>query len=165
MFHVEQLMKITKLYLFIFVFVSFGCKKPLPDPQASDYIYQELKQELAAAESQLAEKQGQMKELKDKLTQSDIQSSELKMIRVKIDFAQRSIRKQEQRVRFWKARLLSREELVRRQYLTAFNKGEEWNNSDEVERYKKGKLMFRTRVPANKSEKSTAEGPKEPKAH
>ncbi len=127
-----------------------GCKKPLPDPHLNDEIYLGLKQELAATESLLTERKNQYKEFQEKVDQADIQSSNLKIARAKADDALREIRKLEQKIIYWKLKLLSREELVRNSYLESFNKGEDWNNSEEAQRYKKSLSRNTKRKPSSK---------------
>ncbi len=61
----------------------------------------------------------------------------MKILRAKSERAKHNRNKQEQIVRYWKLKLLSREEVVRENYLNSFNRGEEWNSSEEIERYKK----------------------------
>lgn len=163
MFHVEQSMNLPFFWTALIFLALIGCKNPLPDPQASDYIYQSIKQELAATESKLGEKKGQLEELKSKLPQTDIQTAEVKMIRAKVDFATQEIRKIEQRVKYWKIKLLSREELVRRKYLAAFNKGEEWDDTLETENFKKSVQRLKSRAPAASNGKP-AETPKSSEA-
>lgn len=145
------MIKIQTLYiLFSLVFILSSCKKPLPDPHLNDEIYLGLKQELAATESLLAERKNQYKEFQEKVDQADIQSSNLKIARAKSDGAIHEIRKLEQKIIYWKLKLLSREELVRNSYLDSFNKGEEWNNSEEAQRYKKSLSRNSKRKPSSK---------------
>lgn len=140
----------TLFFLFSFVIILGGCKKPLPDPHLNDEIYLGLKQELAATESLLTERKNQYKEFQEKVDQADIQSSNLKIARAKADDALREIRKLEQKIIYWKLKLLSREELVRNSYLESFNKGEDWNNSEEAQRYKKSLSRNTKRKPSSK---------------
>lgn len=127
-----------------------ACKKPLPDPHLNDEIFLGLKQELASTEALLAERKNQLKEFQDKVVQADIQSSNLKVARAKADAALQEVRKLEQKVIYWKMKLLSREEIVRNLYLESFNKGEAWNNADEAMRYKKSINRNTKRKPASK---------------
>lgn len=140
----------TLFFLFSLIIILGGCKKPLPDPHLNDEIYLGLKQELAATESLLTERINQYKEFQEKVGQADIQSSNLKIARAKADGALREIRKLEQKIIYWKLKLLSREELVRNSYLESFNKGEEWNNSEEAQRYKKSLSRNTKRKPSSK---------------
>jgi hypothetical protein len=154
-------MKFIKLFLFMSLTVLFGCKRPLPEPQANDYIYLNFKQQLGDAEARLLEKEGQLKEFQEKINEADIQSSERKLIQAKADFALREVRKMQQNVKYWKLKLLSREEVVRRSYLRAFNSGLEWDNSAEVARFKKAneKLSKRALASSQTKEKSLPELP------
>lgn len=127
------------LLLLVLQLIFSGCTKPIADPQLDDYIYQSLKQDLVNAETQLSEKQTQLKDFKSNLLTADIQTSEFKLIRTKSDYATQEIRKLEQRVKYWKGKLLTREKFVRNEYLSAFNKGESWNNLEEILKYKKAK--------------------------
>lgn len=144
-----------KLILLMCLTMLQGCKNPIPDPQQHDFIYQELKQELSQTENMISEKKNQIKEFQDKFRGADIQSSERKVIQVKIDHAFNDLRKLEQRLTYWKLKLLSREEIVRHSYLNSFNSGQDWDNSDEIERYKKANARLQKRRPANDKTTST----------
>lgn len=147
MFHVEH-MHFLKAFLLLIFFFSIGCKKPTPDPHLGDYIYQNLKQELSAAETKFSEIKKQHDDFATKSKDPSLSVSDLKMARAKADFALREMRKLEQKIKYWKLKLLSREEQVRTSYLNAFNKGEEWNNDEEIQRYKKAQNWGKNREPA-----------------
>ncbi len=149
MFHVEHSMNLSIVFIITTLLIFLGCKQPLPDPQQSDYIYQSIKQELAGVEAQLNQKRNQLNDFKSKLPETDIQSADIKMIRAKVDFATQEVRKLEQKLKYWKIKLLSREELVRTKYLAAFNKGEEWDNTLETENFKKSIQRLKQRLPAS----------------
>jgi hypothetical protein len=151
-------MKLLNLF-FIILSVSYfvGCKKPIPEPHMNDYIYQSLKQELSTAESKLTDIKKEHSDFISKSKDPSLSISDVKIARAKADFALREIRKLEQKVKYWKLKLLSREDLVRSSYLASFNKGEEWNNEEEVQRFKKAKNWGKNRQPANASKKSESE--------
>lgn len=136
----------------ILLTLQVGCKKPTPDPHLGDYIYQNLKQELSASETKFADIKKQHDDFAMKTKDPSLSISDIKMARAKADFALREMRKVEQKIKYWKLKLLSREELVRSSYLSAFNKGEEWNNEDEVQRYKKAQNWGKNRQPAKEKE-------------
>ena len=161
MFHVEQSMNLIKICLYVVILVGLGCRKPMSDPQAGDYIYQDLKNQLALSEGKLTERKEQLEEQIIALKEADIDSSQRKQLKFKIDKAASDIRKLEQRVLYWKLKILSREEHVRKEYLKAFNKGETWDNSVEIERYKKAQKSFLGRTIASQDEedKSKASPP------
>lgn len=140
---------IISITLIIFLTIV-GCRKPQPDPHLNDFIYLNLKQELVATESLLNEKKTQYSEYKDKIEQADIQSSGVKVARAKAEASLNEIRKLEQKVLYWKMKLISREEAVRNSYLESFNKGLEWSNAEEVDRYKKTIDRASKRKPASK---------------
>jgi hypothetical protein len=149
MFHVEHYMNSTKFILFILISLSFGCRQPIPDPQSSDYIYQDLKTQLGVSETKLAERKTQLDEHMANMKTVEGES-EKKRLRFKADIAVQDIRKLEEKVKYWKLKILSREEYVRNEYLREFNKGNDWNNSEEVERYKKAISRLVVRAPAGK---------------
>ncbi len=121
----------------------------MPDPHLNDYIYQSLKQELSASESRLVDIQKQYSDFLNKSNNPSLSTSDAKIARAKADLALREVRKLEQKVKYWKLKLLSREEVVRDSYLKTFNKGEEWNNDEEVQRFKRAQSRGRIRAPAN----------------
>lgn len=133
-----------------------GCKKPAPDPHLNDYIYQSLKQELSTSETKYSEIKKQHDDFVTKSKDSSLSISDLKIARAKADFALREMRKIEQKIKYWKLKLLSREEIVRSSYLSAFNKGEEWNNEEEIQRYKKSQNWGKNRQPSNDKESKKA---------
>lgn len=136
MFHVEH-MHLLNAILFITILHSLGCKKPMSDPHLNDYIYQSLKQELGAAETKYSEIKKKHDEFATKSHDPSLSISDIKLARAKADLTLREMRMAEQKIKYWKLKLLSREEQVRISYLNAFNKGEEWNNDEEIQRYKK----------------------------
>jgi len=147
-------MKLLNYSFYIFTLIIFiGCKKPIPDPHLNDYIYLNLKQELTTTESKLTDVKKEFSDYVSKSKDPSLSISDIKVARAKADFALKEIRKLEQKVKYWKLKLLSREELVRISYLSAFNKGEEWNNDDEVIRFKKAKEWGKDRKPAKISDK------------
>lgn len=121
----------------------------MPDPHLNDYIYQSLKQELAASESRLVDIKKQYTDFINKSNDPSLSTSDVKIARAKADLASREIRKLEQKVKYWRLKLLSREEVVRGSYLKAFNKGEEWNNDEEVQRFKRAQNRGKIRSPAS----------------
>lgn len=142
-------MKIINLFLSAIIFLSFGCRRPVPDPQSTDYIYQDLKSQLAISEGKLAERKTQLEEHLNnmKTVEGD---SEKKRLRFKADIAVQDVRKLEEKVRYWQMKILSREEYVRTEYLREFNKGNEWKNVEEVDRYKLAMKRLTVRAPASK---------------
>lgn len=128
------------------VMTLLGCKRPQADPQNGDYIYQQIREELGAEEAKLNERREQYQEFLTNLKDPDIPSAKRKILQVKADRASQDVRKLEQRLKYWKLKLLSREEQVRNSYLDAFNNGSEWDNSsEETERFKKAqKRLHRT---------------------
>ena len=134
----------------------------MPDPQASDFIYLSIKQELANSESELATKTTQLNELVSKLPETDSQKSDIKLLRAKIDVAKRDLRKLEQKIKYWKVKLLSREEIVRIRYMSAFNQGKEWDSTEETERFKKSIARIQKRAPTNaKTQTQQAKSPEQ----
>jgi hypothetical protein len=160
MFHVEHMKMKAKYCLFIFWVALAGCKKPTPDPQAGDVIYQSFKAELASVEARLTEKEGELNDFKNQIAQTDIESSELKVLRAKANFATHEVRKLQQGVKYWKLKLLSREEVVRTNYLAAFNRGEEWNNAEELEKFHKANERLSRRQARGSKSHGTAEAKK-----
>lgn len=149
------------IVFFIILTLLVGCKKPAPDPHLGDYIYQSLKQELSASETKYSDIKKQYDDFVAKTKDPSLSVSDLKMARAKADFALREIRKVEQKIKYWKLKLLSREELVRSSYLAAFNRGEEWNNDDEIQKFKKAQSWGKKRQPAkaNEPKKESASQP------
>lgn len=142
----------VRILLCLLIFSISACKKPQGDPQAGDYIYQQLKVQLAAAEAKLAERKTQLDEFKTTLAQADeSEYSRKRILKTKAEIAARDIQKLEQRVRYWKLKILSREEYVRTTYLSSFNKGIEWDNKEETEKFRKAEQRLVPRAPASKS--------------
>lgn len=101
-------------------------------------------------ETKLADISKQHLEFIMKSKDPGLTTTDIKTARAKADVTKREIRKLEQKIKYWKLKLLSREELVRNAYLEAFNKGQEWNNKEEIEKFKKAQIWGQQRQPANK---------------
>lgn len=147
-----------KYTIIILLLISVcGCARPEKDPHLKDYIYQEFKNELSIAETKLADKTKELDEFTGKLAAKNQTDVEMKSLRIKADNATKQIRRIDQQIRYWKLKLLSREALVREKYLEAFNKGELWNNEEEVLRYQKAVARLRSQ---RSRQAASAEAPK-----
>lgn len=137
----------SKLLLFLIISCSLGllvsCAKPNPNPHAGDYIYNEFKGELTIAETKLTEKTKERDDFLEKMKSHLVTDLEKKSLRYKADRATKEMRRYDQQIKYWKLKLLSREQSVRQSYLDAFNQGQTWDNNEEIERYKKAIARLR----------------------
>ena len=137
------------------LFRSLGCTKPNPSPHSGDFIYNEFKNELGIAETKLAEKTKERDDFLIKIKSPQITDLERKSLHFKADIATKQIRKLEQQIKYWKLKLLSREESVRRSYLASFNEGHIYDNSEETSRYQKAISRLRkVRRPTSQKKES-----------
>jgi hypothetical protein len=153
-------MIMNKYILFILTVVIgslLGCTKPNPNPHLGDFIYSEFQTELGIAETKLAERQKERDDFLTKMKNPQVTDLERKSLHFKADYAMKHIRKLEQQIKYWKLKLLSREESVRHSYLNSFNEGKVYDNSDEISRYQKAISRLRkSRRPSSQKKEEPA---------
>lgn len=152
---------IKTILLFALSLILFGCTKPDPNPHLSDYIYQDLKSKLAEAEALKTTQQSALSDFQKKLADEDKQSIQLKILRRKVEGSTWDIMKTEQQINYLKMKIFDREKFVRESYIEAFKKGEKWDNTNEVNEYKKS--LLRDKAVKGKAAPTAQE--KKPPAH
>ncbi len=146
------------LSLTTIVLIAFliSCKKPDADPQTKDYIYIDLKQKLADKEALKITNSTALHDLEMKLADEDSQSIQKKVLRRKISIAKWEIAKIDQIINYYKIKIVEREKFVRKRYISSFEKDETWNNSEEIERYKKSQASLSTKNHKNEIKKEVS---------
>jgi hypothetical protein len=123
--------------LFLIGLLASGCKKPDPNPQLTDYIYQDIQRKLSDSEKLKEAHETNYSDFLSKSKSTDLQSREHKALIQKAYTAKWATEKTQQKINYYKMLLLEREKFVKRSYLKSFSKDEKWDNSDELRLYKK----------------------------
>jgi hypothetical protein len=121
---------------FFFILFLIGCSKPNPNPHLTDYIYQNINEKLAESEKIKDTYKTNYEDLIGKLKNIDQQSREHWLLYNKSFRAKWETEKAQQKIDYYKMLLFEREKFVRESYLKAFSKGEKWDNTEEVKKYK-----------------------------
>lgn len=132
-------MKNKDLIIILLILFALGCNKPNPNPHLADFIYQDLQNQMAEAEKLRMAHETNANEFKSKIGIVDRQSREYGVLNKKFFAAKWEEEKMSQKITYLKLLILEREKHVRTEYLEAFSNGETWDNSNEIDNYKKSR--------------------------
>lgn len=147
----------------LFVVFFAGCTKPDPNPHLADYIYQDIQRKLGEVEKAKATHLSNIDDLASKIKNENEQSIDRKILIRKQFIAKWEAEKAEQKINYYKMLLAEREKHVRESYLKSFSKGEKWDNSEEINKYKRSAKWEVDLIRAEKERSISADRKKDSK--
>ncbi len=118
-----------------------GCRKEDPNPELLDPIYNDLRAQLASAESAVEAMSKKLEAAKKELTISEPRSLDRRIARDNIEKYTQGLTKAEELREFYTIRVARRLAETRKSYKQAFRKNAPWPDPNEYEYYKINKKL------------------------
>jgi hypothetical protein len=124
-------------FMFSFLLLSFGCKKPAPNPELLDPIYAEILKEGADAKKRLEEEKVVLEGHLETLKKVVPQSGQIKYATKRVNESKALVERLRQRAEFYEYHAKYRLKEARKNYLRAFNQSKPWPDPSEISEYQK----------------------------
>jgi predicted nuclease with TOPRIM domain len=111
-------------FFFIFFIFLVGCNRPNPHPESLDPIYADIQNQIASTQKEAELLEKELAPIMKDIKEAQPQTGELKLRYSELYETQSKLAKAKQRIDYLNMRLATRKQLVKSEYLKAFEKGE-----------------------------------------
>lgn len=148
-------MKYMRLvFIVLLTFLALGCNKPQATPEETDPIYKDLVYQAGEAKKATEEQAKKVEEATLKLREIIPQVGQTRQYYDQYFRAKNEYERLRQKAQYYEVAAKARKYSARKEYISAFEKGEEWPNPKEYSEYQLSKKMrsinlnWRDRYPA-----------------
>jgi len=130
-----------RVLMLLLLIIIVGCNKPNPNPELADEIYSDLKASAGNAAKDVEAEEKKLEGFKKDLDNAVPQTGEIKFAQKRYFESEQRLQKFEQVQKYFELKAQDRLEYTRKQYAKAFRAGKTWPTEEEIQSYKKYKLL------------------------